>query len=219
MANKLGIDRVPGSLPEPDSLETEALGLARIVAQYSLFPNAEVVAQFPGPVMPSIRANKALGPRGTTIALAGKSYVLDDNTIPRWSLLIAHGFGPSLPSGCRGWSFAHIWPEPQCPESYTCLANLAMVPEHLTSLTDKTSPVASYLRFHAWHRYDWKPPSREVPAKPSGFDTIEWRYFDATVDAKLRIEHFLKNSQNAWARQLVALIATGSLPESLPENN
>lgn len=155
-----------GKLPPPSSLEIEEIiAVTGILVSKSFFPNPAVVAQFEGPVLPSIRGNRQLGSRGTVIEQSGASILLDDNTTPRWSLLLAHGFGPNYPASSRGWSLAHIWPVPQCPHSYTQLANLALVPFRPSSLTDAEGPAAAYLQFHSWQTYGWHPPGVRPPNK------------------------------------------------------
>ncbi|MFA9199747.1 MAG: hypothetical protein ACEQR8_00975 [Cypionkella sp.] len=182
----------------------DALALATVVVRHCLLPNPAVVAQFTTPVFASIRSNRALGARGTIVAQGGHRVLLDDNTTPRWSLLVTHGYGPNLPSGSRGWSIAHVWPRAQCAESYCALGNLALVPLALASLTDGASPVADYLRFHAWSAYGWRPPDVPLPEKPAGYASLGWRYLRPNNDAPASIEAFLSRSSNAW----VALLRT-----------
>jgi hypothetical protein len=98
----------------------------------------------------------------------------DDNTTPTWALLWAHG----IVSGSRtGWGFAHVWPASDDINSYTHLANLAMIPECFASLTDKDGPLTGYLRWHAWTVYQWKPAHMTPPQMPLDYDGIQWRYF------------------------------------------
>jgi hypothetical protein len=193
-------------LPPPSSLEVEeTIAVTSILVSKSLFPHPEVVAQFEGPVLPSIRGNRQLGLRGTVIDRAGASILLDDNTTPRWSLLLAHGFGPNYPAGSRGWSLAHIWPVPQCPHSYTHLANLALVPLRLSSLTDAEGPAAAYLRFHSWQAYGWHPPGVGSPDEPPRYAELSWRYLPMVDDAPLRVRKYLTSSGNDWAKKMVGI--------------
>lgn len=191
--------------PKLDCLDADAILLAGIVARHSYLPHPDVIAQVQGPVFPSIRGNTALGTRGKVIQFEGRELVLDDNTTPRWALLVAHGLAPSIPSASKGWSLAHVWPRAQCRMSYTALPNLALVPECFATLTDKSSPVAAYFRFHAWDRYGWHPPYCPIPEEPEGYAQISWRYFDPVPNAAERIDHFLKTSQNDWVLKINVL--------------
>jgi len=197
---------VKGDFPALSDLAEDGAALARLVARNAFLPHPDVVAQIQGAVWPCIRANRALGTRGTLAALPDGPVLLDDNTVPRWALLVAHGFGPNLPHNGRGWAFAHVWPEPRCPHSYTALANLAMIAEPLAGLTDKTGPVAPFLRYHALARYGWAPPNKSGVQMPEGFAEIEWRYFQPVSDPKARLEGFLAKSGNAWAKQLAGIV-------------
>lgn len=192
--------------PIPGDLSSDALALAKVVSHNCFLPHSDVVALMPNAIWPCVRANAALGARGTVTEWGGKPVLLDDNSVPRWALLVAHGFGPNLPYRKRGWAFAHVWPEAQCLQSYTALANLAMVAEPLSSLTDKVGPAAAFLRYHAWSRYGWKPPSRDEPEKPVGFDEIKWRYFEPTDNPKALLTDFLAKSNNAWVKLLREII-------------
>jgi hypothetical protein len=106
--------------------------------------------------------------------------LLDDNVTARWALLWSHGIPAThhLP----GFTFAHVWGAVKDPSAYTHLANLAMMPEYLGSLSDKEGPFAGFLRFHAWTRYGWKPTGYPEPPRPDGFDAIEWRYLEDHPD-------------------------------------
>jgi hypothetical protein len=193
-------------LPPPNSLTIEeTLALTNILVSKSLFPHPAVVAQFEGPVLPSIRGNRQLGQRGTVIDWAGASILLDDNTTPRWSLLLAHGFGPNYPAGSRGWSLAHIWPVPQCARSYTHLANLALVPLRLSSVTAAEGPAAAYLRFHSWQAYGWHPPDTGPPTEPSRYTELNWQYLPNADNAPLRVRQYFTSSGNDWARKMVGI--------------
>ena len=94
----------------------------------------------------------------------------DDNTTPRWATLWAHGTGRA--SGCPGWGFAHVWSASDDINSYTHLANLAMIPECFASLTDKNGPLTGYLRWHAWTVYGWKPDHVDPPQIALGLAEI-----------------------------------------------
>lgn len=192
--------------PSPGNLAEDGLALAKVVAHNCFLPHPDVVTQLPDAVWPCVRANAKLGARGTVREWDGQQVVLDDNTVPRWALLVAHGFGPNLPSGKRGWAFAHVWPEAQCLRSYTVLANLAMVVEPLSGLTDKAGPAAAFLRYHAWSQYGWKPPSRDAPEKPVGFEQIAWQYLPPTNNPQELLAGFLAKSNNAWAKLLEEII-------------
>jgi hypothetical protein len=73
----------------------------------------------------------------------------------------------------------------QCSDdinSYTLIANLAMIPECFAGLTDKNGPLTCYLRWHAWTVYGWKPSQVEAPQMPIDYSNIRWRYM-SKIDA------------------------------------
>lgn len=162
-------------VPKFAGLNGSSIQLANILAAHSWLPNPDVVQAMPGPIFPSIRNP---GRRGQ---IEG-DLLLDDNTTPRWALFWAHG--DSRVAHQKGWTTAHVWAAPKDREAYTCLANLALLPEALASLSDKTGPAVPYLQFHAWNTYGWKPANEATPAKPDAFDDIEWQYMSAPEDPR-----------------------------------
>ena len=149
--------------------------MRRIFAETSWLPHPETVRKVGGAVFPTARARKNC-PRFTEIHREGKVVgIYDDNTTPTWALLWSHG----IASGNRvGLTFAHVWTVADDIESYTHPANLAIVPECLAGLTDKTGPVTSFLRWHAWRTYGWKPLSVVEPEIPAGYGDIRWNYLE-----------------------------------------
>jgi hypothetical protein len=167
-------------LPALPSLEKLWLPLAEAVASTSYLPHPRVVRAVDSAVFPTSRKQKM---RITPIESAnGVVGMYDDNTTPRWALLWAHGFSGVSQSASKGWTFAHVWPSKDDRDSYTHLANLAMIPECFGSLTDKTGPVTHYLRWHAWQVYRWKPKDSPIPIKPPSYNRLEWQYFEPVAD-------------------------------------
>ena len=169
-------------LPSFVPLDEYFPSLCRIVAQTSWLPRPDTVREVGRAVFPTSRARKDRL-RFTPILQVGQAVgIYDDNTTPTWALQWAHGIG----GGSRtGWAFAHVWTASDDINSYTHPANLAMVPECLASLTDKTSPLTAYLRWHAWTTYGWQPDCVAQPEMPTGYSDLEWRYF-AKFDAPRR---------------------------------
>src|SRR5690242_7342819 len=122
-------------LPHFVQLDDYVPSLCRIVAQTSWLPHPDTVRAVGRAVFPTSRARKDRQ-RFTPILQEGQVVgMYDDNTTPTWALLWAHGIG----RGSRtGWAFAHVWTASDDINSYTHPANLAMVPECLASLTDKS---------------------------------------------------------------------------------
>lgn len=105
---------------------------------------------------------------------------------------------------------AHVWPASQDPSAYTHLANLAIVPESFGGLTDKDGPLASYLRYHAYATYGWKPSPVAVPNKPDGFDSIAFNYLPVHSDPKAAIALRVSNLNNDRLRTLRPLMGLQS---------
>src|SRR5262249_1332740 len=122
---------------------------------------------------------------------------------PEWALFWSHRLKGSRP---KGWTIAHVWPESADMACYTHIANLALVPECFSSLTDKTGPLTGYLRWHAKAVYDWKPNSRQGPEKPAGYDEVLWRYLPYSTSPKEAIRQRLVSANNQRAKILRALL-------------
>lgn len=94
----------------------------------------------------------------------------------------AHGIPGKSKTSTVGWTISHVWDRSKDVEAYTHLANLALLPEYLGSLSDKQGPLTRHLRYHAWAVYGWKPADVEPPAKPDGYDGIVWNYLSPITD-------------------------------------
>lgn len=172
------------SIPPKEDLSKYDRELVELVAKTSWMPNPSVVAQVGKAVFPTQRYKKN-HERFSRIEQDGVVRgMYDDNATPEWALFWAHGLNGTRP---KGWTIAHVWQTSDDIESYTHLANLAMVPEALASLTDKTAPLTAYLRWHSWVKYGWKPSHEKEPVKPIHYDTITWRYFGDAGDPKALI--------------------------------
>jgi hypothetical protein len=125
--------------------------------------------------------------------------MFDDNTTPEWALFWAHDLQGERPPG---WTIAHVWPTSGDIDSYTHLANIAMVPEPFAGLTDKNGPLTAFLRWHAWQVYEWKPKAEAKPMKPDGYDEIEWRYLEFVDDPKALIRRRFEKRDNQRTRIL-----------------
>jgi hypothetical protein len=172
------VRRMPVPVLEP--LGDDELNLVRIAAARIFLPHPKTVAQFPEAVFPTIR-----NPRKREQPVESEGRIIgmyDDNTTPRWALLWAHGIPGKSKQPTKGWTISHVWDRSKDINAYTHLANLALLPEYLGSLSDKQGPLTHHLRFHAWHVYRWRPEGSEMPVKPSSYDAIEWRYFDPIDD-------------------------------------
>lgn len=165
--------------------------LAQIVAETSWLPDPAVVRVFPGPVFPTIRKKKD-AEIGTSVTDASGVLIgmYDNNTTPKLAIGWTHG----LASSTKGWTIAHIWPSSEDVNSYTNLANLALVPEALSTTTDKDGPLTSYLRWHAWEKYGWHPTGTPVPdKKPAGYSAIPWRYLKGLPHPKEAVQEKLES--------------------------
>jgi hypothetical protein len=186
-------------IPTLDPLTDYIPQLVRIVAATSWLPNPDTVRVLGCAIFPTAR-RRAVTPIFSAIEREGRVVgMYDDNTTPSWALLWSHG----IVGGKRtGWTFAHIWPTSDDIGSYTALANLAMVPECLAGLTDKTGPLTLYLRWHAWSIYGWKPDSAPTPSIPEHYDASVWRYLPAIENPRLFVAKRIISLDNERLRIL-----------------
>lgn len=172
------VHRMPVPVLEP--LGDDEQILVRIAAARTYLPHPKTVAQFPGAVFPTIRNPRQ---REQPVEFEGRiTGMYDDNTTPRWALLWAHGIPGKSKQPTKGWTISHVWDRSKDISAYTHLANLALLPEYLGSLSDKQGPLTHHLRFHAWHVYGWRPEGSEIPVEPSSYGAIQWHYFDPVDD-------------------------------------
>lgn len=188
--------RAVPSLPDFNHVDE----LVAAISSYIRLPHPAVVAKLEGAVFPSIRDRKH---RFEFSSIGDRRILLDDNTTPRWALLWSHGY--STTAHPKGWTFAHVWARPKDPDCYTNVANLAMMPEYIASLTDKDGPLGAYLRYHAWEKYGWRPRYDDEPTKPEGYDAISWCYLREESDPmgfiRSRVQE-LKNKRCRLLREL-----------------
>ncbi|MFO0885902.1 MAG: hypothetical protein U0894_17240 [Pirellulales bacterium] len=191
-------------LPELDPLEEYRPELVRMVAKTSWLAHPDAVKAIGRAIFPTVRARKQ-HKRGSEVIEDGIAVgMYDDNTTPRWAILWAHGI--PITHHPSGRTFAHVWEGADDIASYNHLANIVIVPEPFASLTDKQGPLTSYLRWHAWSIYGWKPASAPLPEKPKDFDGIPWRYL-SKIDHPLEfIRERITTLNNARTRTLRPLM-------------
>jgi len=80
-----------------------------------------------------------------------------------------------------------------------------MLPEYLSSLTDKAGPLGVYLRYHAWATYGWKPSEEDEPQQPSGYEAISWSYLRQEPDPKGVIRARVEELDNERCKLLRSL--------------
>ena len=177
-------------VPPVETLREYTKDLATMVAKTSWLPSSTTVAQLERAIFPTSRY-KAGHPRFSHIEESGIVLgMYDDNATAEWAIFWAHDLEGTRP---KGWTIAHVWPTSYDINAYTRLANLVMVPEPFASLTDKNGPLTSFLRWHAWHIYGWKPEKETEPKKPDCYDDINWRYLNYVKDPLVLIrERFYK---------------------------
>lgn len=187
--------------------------LAKIAVRHCLLPNPDVVAAFSGALLPVIRASTKRGQRGEVKDFDGRELLCDDNTSPKWALLWSHGLRNNPR---KGWTFAHVWDESGDPAAYTRLANLCMIPESLSGLSDKDGPLVEYLRFHAFDRYGWAPRG-QMPKRPEQYDMLEWRYLEPIDDPQAAFLERLLVSSDKRAILLRQLMKRDGIPHPAGE--
>jgi len=172
--NRKKIPQLPPLTPD------EAYNLASIVAPKLYLPDSETVKKFGGPIFPAVRnQNNRVSPLIHENITVGMN---DDNTTPRWALLWSHGIPGKSQKITSGWTIAHVWDRSKEINAYTNLANLALLPEWMASLSDKDGPLTDYLRYHAFKVYGWKPSGEQDPKQPQNYDRIQWQYLDLVND-------------------------------------
>jgi hypothetical protein len=153
--------------------------LVRMVTETSWLAHPDTVKTIGRAIFPTVRARKG-HTRGAQINDGKGAGMYDDNTTPRWAFLWAHGISITHHPSSR--TFAHVWEGADDIASYCHLANIVMVPEPFAGLTDKKGPLTSYLRWHAWSVYGWKPAHATTPEKPADFEDVTWRYLPKIDD-------------------------------------
>lgn len=189
--------------PAPPNLGSDAITLAVIAGRHCWMPNPDVVAACGTAVFPSIRA-RSKQPRLSVDTIDGKRLMYDDNMTPRWAFLWAHGIAET--GHPKGWTFAHVWTCARDPDAYTHLANLALLPEPLASLSDKVGPFGAFLRYHAQCEYGWRPKGQPLIEEPEGYNEVDWTYLPPYPDPRDFISgrlQTLKNERVLLLRQLI----------------
>lgn len=189
-------------LPIIDYKGKDARAIARLMAHLCQLPNASTVEEFKKAVFPTERDNSR---RGERIYDGDKPVgMYDDNTTPRWALRWAHGT-PGGDKELKGWHVAHVWNNCNDVHCYTRLENLLLVPAAYAGLTDDDGPLTSYLRYHAYKTYGWKPKGKPAPKKPPEYQKFasKWRYLSAASgSARERVLTRLRKSQSKRAKVL-----------------
>jgi len=173
--------------------------LVRMVAETSWLAHPETVQTIGRAVFPTVRARKG-HTRGGQIENGLGDGMYDDNTTPRWALLWAHGI--PITHHPSSWTFAHVWEGADDISSYCHLANIMMVPEPFAGLTDKKGPLTSFLRWHAWSVYRWKPAFAQTPERPEDFDFFACRYLPKIDDPLEFIRSRIAELDNGRIRTL-----------------
>lgn len=152
--------------------------LAQIVAKTSWLPHPDIVSQFSSALFPTIRRDNDAQIRRRERVMSGESAIgmFDNNRTPKLALAWTHG----IEGATTGWTIAHVWPSSKQISAYTHLANLALIPEALSTTTDKNGPLTNYLRWHSWEKYRWRPSNEPEPTEPPGYKEISWRYLQPT---------------------------------------
>jgi hypothetical protein len=140
------------------------------VAAHTVFLHPHTVSQSSGGAL--FRLIRDPARRGQFEELPdGGRVLLDDNTGPTlaflWSARRIKG---------RDVQFNHVWGEPRNLATYTALWNLCATPAFLAKTTDGSNhpEVVNLLRFRAFDLYGHLPHGEEPPAKPPGYDHLEW---------------------------------------------
>jgi hypothetical protein len=188
--------------PKPEIPIHHHATLAQIVAQTSWLPHPNTVKSFERAAFPT-RRKKSDPQVGTPVLHDGHVIgMYDNNSTPIWALGWSHGMSGST----SGWTLAHVWPSSDDVEDYTHLANLVLVPEALSTTTDKQGPLTAFLRWHAWSVYGWKPVNLDLPEEPKHYRDIKWRYLPEIEDPQTTVANKLRKSRDKRAIALVRIM-------------
>jgi hypothetical protein len=192
--------------PLPVISEEHKRAIARIVARSSLLPHQETVAAFSSAIFPSCRRKSDKQIAQTMILPDGRQGIYDNNATPTWAICWAHGIQGERP---KGWTVAHIWSAAEDIDCYTHLANIALVPEALSTTTDKSGPLTQYLRWHSFQIYGWKPEGSEIPTEPKDYNEIKWCYLERIENPH---EEIRRNFTRSRDKRVKALRGIGYSP-------
>lgn len=185
--------------PQPEIRAEDQQTIARIVAHSSLLPNPDTVAAFPNAVFPTCRRKRESDIAQVFSSTGVAMGIYDNNATPTWAICWTHGIEGKRP---KGWTVAHVWPSSDDIDGYTRLANLALVPEALSTTTDKSGPLTDYLRWHAWIIYKWKPKNSKLPVEPSRYREIDWQYLEKLLNPREALGLKFGKSNDKRARAL-----------------
>lgn len=148
------------------------------VAAFTVFLHPDTVAQTMGKAL--FRHVRDPGRRGTIGGLPdGRRVMLDDNNGPTLTFLWAaqRVKGPDV-------QFNHVWGDPRNVDTYTALWNLCATPAFLAKTTDGANhpEVVNLLRYRSFELYGRLPGGEEEPARPAGYDSLEWPAAPEPVD-------------------------------------
>ena len=143
--------------------------IAGAVAEHTIFLHPRTIEPCRGQALFfAIRG----APRRTFVTSgAGQRFMLDDNTIPTsvflWAAARAKG---------KDVQFNHIWTDAKNPDLYSALWNVCATPAFLARTTDgKNHPeVSAALQYRAYELYRTHPRGLLPPARPAGFDQLQW---------------------------------------------
>jgi hypothetical protein len=140
------------------------------VAAHTVFLHPETVSQSSGGAL--FRLIRDPNRRGQFEELPqGGCVLLDDNTGPTLAFLWA-----ARRRKGRDNQFNHVWGDPRNLATYTALWNLCATPAFLAKTTDGSNhpEVVNLLRYRALDLFGHLPQGEERPAKPPGYDHLEW---------------------------------------------
>lgn len=147
-------------------------GVTKLLAANTVFLHPDTVAQTGG--QPLFRVIRDQPRRGQTAVIDdldddSVEVMCCDNHTPTVAFLWAAGRS-------RGTDvqFNHVWSDSKNWRHYTALWNLCATPAFLAKLTDGTRrpETVSALKYRAWDLYQCSVG--EPPAKPAGYDDLEW---------------------------------------------
>ncbi len=148
------------------------IDLVALVAETGLWANPEVhkllVRDYGhGAWFPDVRRANKGEEKGQII----RGVKVDDNSDANRALKTALG----IKGQENKFSVCHIWEKSAYDEIYySTIANLVLIPEALSTLTDHHHEVRAALKYRAYELYGWHPDRTSPPMKPASYPS-NWR--------------------------------------------
>lgn len=152
-------DFIDGDLVLAEALKQLDINLSLLIAETSIWAHPDIVKEKPV-WFPNTRRGRKNEKRGTII----DGIYIDDNTKANYAIKQACKVQP------KNFSVCHIYPGTAYdPRYHTAIANLVLLPQALSSLTDHNEEIIKVLQYRSYALYDWVPEGFPIPKKPESY--------------------------------------------------